>query len=80
MVLDMGLYEPLPANKTSGQQKDAKYFSTIDAATNYIAWNKPQFTLAEIMANSEWYSGNDKTELRTIQCERLTDIAKKKTK
>ena len=53
-----------------------KYFSTKEAAEQYVHWNKKQFSLADIMAYSEWYSGNNETEYRKFS----TDFLKRQIK
>lgn len=56
--------------------KNYIFYSTREAAEQYISWNKKQFSLSDIMAYSEWYSGNGETEFRKF----LTDFLKIKSK
>lgn len=53
-------------------------FSTQEKANEYIAWNKPQFSLAEIMSRSRWYSGDGETEKHIFLREELIKLAKSK--
>ena len=53
-------------------------FSTEKLALEYIAWNKPNFSFAEIMANSIWHCGNETTERRSFSRQELRKLAKLK--
>jgi len=57
-----------------------KYFSTKEAAESYIAWNKTQFSLAEIMANSHLLQEDGSMDCYAFSRIKLIELAKSKTK
>jgi hypothetical protein len=68
---------------TREQYEDLKshcrFFITEDLANDWVIWNKPQMSLAEVMAISDWYDGQDETERRTFSRKKLKELAILKT-
>lgn len=60
----------------SGKDKGVKYFSTEDKAKEYIKWNKELFSLAQIMAVSEYVVGNGR--MYKFDRDKLIELAQKK--
>jgi hypothetical protein len=53
-------------------------FSTIDAAKSWIAWNKPQLSVSEIMANSTWHCGANDMERRSFSRKEIIELSMSK--
>lgn len=66
----------MPQYINSGEEK---YFSTEKAANEYVAWNKPQFSLAGIMAQSEFCQDIPGEQWYKFLRYRLTETARQKS-
>lgn len=55
-------------------------FSTKEAAQEWIIWNKPVLSLADVMASSEWFDGNNEFENRTFNKTALKKTVQSKIK
>jgi hypothetical protein len=53
-------------------------FSTRQKAEEWIIWNKPHLSLAEVMATSNWYDGNEVSERRIFGSTDLRKLSAKK--
>ena len=65
-------------NKLHGKDEYCKYFSTEQAASEYVFLNRPLLSFNDVINLSEWYSGLNTNEFRRFKLSDLKELSKQK--